>query len=63
MGTTVEGSWDEVMALIKKCRDKMLESTNRIYLTIQIDERKGAKGQITDKVKSVEERLGKTLKK
>ena len=29
MSTTIEGPWDEVMALIKKCRNKMLASRNR----------------------------------
>ncbi len=59
MGTSVEGQWDEVMNLIKKCRNKLLESSNRIYLTIKIDERTGATNQLTGKVKSVKEKLGK----
>jgi uncharacterized protein (TIGR00106 family) len=62
MGTTVEGEWDEVMGLIKKCRDKMLASFSRVYLVIKIDERKGAAGRITGKTKSVEEKLGKELR-
>lgn len=63
MGTTVEGEWDAVMDLVKDCHDKMLESNNRIYLVIKIDERKGAKDRITGKVKSVEEKLGRGLSK
>jgi uncharacterized protein (TIGR00106 family) len=63
MGTTVEGEWDEVMALIKKGRDKLLQTSNRIYITIRIDERKGAKDKIIGKVKSVEDKLGKHLRR
>lgn len=61
MSTAVEGEWDDVMALIKKCRDKMLETSNRIVLTIKIDDRKGAKDTITGKIKSIEQKLGKSL--
>jgi uncharacterized protein (TIGR00106 family) len=62
MGTTVEGEWDEVMGLIKNCRDKMLEGFSRVYLVIKIDERKGRGERITGKIKSVEEKLGKELR-
>lgn len=61
MSTTVEGEWDDVMTLIKNCRDKMLDSCNRIVLTIKIDERIGAKNTITAKIKSIEQKLGRTL--
>jgi len=57
MGTSIEGEWDEVMAVIKGCRDKLLETSNRVYLIIKIDDRKGATDQIMQKVKSVEEKL------
>lgn len=63
MGTNIEGEWDEVMSLIKKCRDALLETNNRIGLIVVIDEKKGPTDQMTYKVRSVERRLGKTLKK
>lgn len=62
MSTSVEGDWDEVMGVIKRCRDKLLENSNRIYLIIKIDERKGASGRLRGKVKSVEQKLGRDLK-
>jgi len=62
MGTTVEGEWDEVMGLIKKCRDKILESYGRVYVVMKIDDRKGRSGRIRGKVKSVEEKLGRRLR-
>lgn len=63
MATTVEGEWEAVMGLVKKCREKMLETCNRVYVVIKIDDRKGRTGQITEKVRSVEEKLGKRLRK
>lgn len=63
MGTIIEGDWDEVMSLIKKCRDTLMNEVERIVIDIKIDDRKGAKGRIEAKVKSVEEKLGRAVKK
>ncbi len=63
MGTILEGDWDEVLAVIKKMRARLLKSANRVYITISIDDRKNHRGLITAKVKRVETLLGKSLKK
>ena len=63
MGTSIEGEWDEVMGIIKKCRDKLLETSNRVYLVIKIDDRKGVTDQIIQKIKSVESKLGESPEK
>lgn len=63
MGTLVEGDWDEVMALVKKCHDKIGENFKRVYTKISIDDRKGAAGRLKGKVASVEEKAGKTFLK
>lgn len=57
MGTNIEGSWDDVMKVIKECRDRMLERANRISISIRIDERKGVKDGIDKKVASAEAKL------
>ncbi len=61
MGTIVEGDWDEVMNLIKKCRDILMEDLERILIDIRIDDRKGAKNRIEGKVLSVEKRVKRTI--
>ena len=61
MSTTVEGSWEQLMELLKKCRDKILQNCNRIYIIVKIDDRKGATNRLTGKIKSIEEKLGKKL--
>jgi len=63
MGTIVEGDWDEVMNLIKKCRDTLMKEVERVVIDIKIDDRKGAAGRIEAKVRSVEEKLGRSVKK
>ncbi|MCX5718282.1 MAG: MTH1187 family thiamine-binding protein [Nitrospirae bacterium] len=63
MGTVVEGEWDDVMRLIKKCHSAVMKTGDRVLTTISIDDRKGKPNRIEEKVKSIEKRLGKTLKK
>lgn len=63
MGTIVEGDWDEVMELIKKCHYRLLEVSPRVYTRIVIDDRKGATGRLEGKIASVEEHLKRKLKK
>lgn len=63
MGTVIEGEWDELMKLIKKCHKAVMKTGERAITTITIDDRKGKPNRIEEKVKSIEKRLGKTLKK
>lgn len=63
MGTVMEGEWDEIMKLIKKCHKTVMKSGERALTTISIDDRKGKPNRIDEKVKSIERRIGKSLKK
>lgn len=63
MGTVVEGGWEEVMALIRKCHDAMMGRCQRAITTITIDDRKGKADMMESKVRSVEDRLHKSLRK
>ncbi len=63
MGTVVEGTWDEVFRLIKRCHRIALQKEERVLTTIRIDDRKGAANRIDAKIRSVEKKLGKALKK
>jgi uncharacterized protein (TIGR00106 family) len=62
MGTILEGDWEEIMRLIKRCHKKILKDSDRVLTTITIDDHKGRTGRISGKVKSVERKLGKKLK-
>ena len=63
MGTVAQGSWDDVMALIKRCHAKTLASGERVISHISIDDRKGARNPIAHKIESVERRLGHAVAK
>jgi uncharacterized protein (TIGR00106 family) len=63
MGTVVEGNWDDLMALIKKCHQAALRGGERVVTSIKIDDRKKHRNMIEEKVKSIEKRLHKPLKK
>jgi uncharacterized protein (TIGR00106 family) len=63
MGTILEGDWDEILGLIKKCHERTLEDSDRVLTTITIDDHKGKSGRIVGKVQSVERKLGRELKK
>lgn len=57
MFTNVEGEWDEVMALIKRCVDVIAERAPRVSVVIKIDHRPGVTDGLRSKVASVEARL------
>ncbi len=63
MGTVLEGDWDGILKLIKKCHKKILKNSDRVLTTITIDDRKGKSGRIVGKVQSVERKLGRELRK
>jgi uncharacterized protein (TIGR00106 family) len=63
MGTVVEGEWNDIMKLIRKCHHTVLKGGERVVTTIAIDDRKGKPNRIEKKVKSIEKRIGKPLKK
>lgn len=62
MGTILEGEWDEVFQVVRSCFEAMRQDCDRITCSIKVDYRKGSKGRLESKVKSVEERLGRELK-
>jgi len=57
MGTNLEGSWTEVMAVIKACRDTLLESASRVTMSIKIDDRPGTTDRLSHKVASAHRKM------
>jgi uncharacterized protein (TIGR00106 family) len=59
MFTNLEGSWDEVMAVVKQAVFAVAETSPRVGLVLKADLRAGYDtGQITAKVERVEQHLG-----
>lgn len=61
MGTVIEGEWDQVMALIRKCHDEALRDAARVVTSVKIDDYKGRGSRLEAKLESVEQKLGKKL--
>lgn len=63
MGTVVEGELDDVLQLMRRCIEELARDNDRVSCTAKLDYRKGMTGQLKGKVASVEQQLGRTLKK
>ncbi|GAA1557232.1 MTH1187 family thiamine-binding protein [Actinomadura kijaniata] len=57
MFTTVEGEWDEVMAVVKAAVDAVAERAPRVSLVVKADVRPGVTGALDTKVETVERYL------
>ena len=57
MFTTIEGEWDEVMAVVKAATMAVAAVSPRVSLVLKADLREGVSGALTSKVTSLEEHL------
>jgi uncharacterized protein (TIGR00106 family) len=57
MFTTIEGEWDEVMAVVKAAVDAVATRAPRVGLTLKADLRPGVTGALDGKVASLERHL------
>lgn len=58
MFTSVEGEWDEVMAVVKDAVEAVARRAPRVSLVLKADVRPGVTDGLTAKVTSVEQALG-----
>ena len=57
-GTNIEGEWEEVMAAVRRCHEKIHEmGAPRITSTIKLGTRVDRHQSMADKVRSVEEKM------
>jgi uncharacterized protein (TIGR00106 family) len=63
MGTCVEGSWEQIMTLLKKCHDAVAKDSERVLMSLSLDDRKGAADCLKSKIASVEKKLGHEVRK
>ncbi len=61
LGTIVEGDWETVMDLIRRCHEVIGQDNARVVTNIHIDDRKGADNRIEGKIKSLENHLGRKI--
>ena len=61
MGTTLEGEYDEVMAVVKRCFDRMSEDCGRVACQLKFDWRRGRTGGLDAKVQTLKDKTGRDL--
>jgi len=57
MSTCIEGEWDEVMDVVDRCFTALKKNSNRIYIAMTMDYRKGRTNGLKEKVKSVRSKI------
>ena len=62
MGTCLEGEYDEVMAVVKECFDRMSADCGRVACQIKIDYRAGHEGRLDTKVQTLKDKTGRDLR-
>ena len=60
MFTTIEGEWDECMAVVKAATEAVARHAPRVSLVLKADIRPGFTGQLTATVERVEQHLRDT---
>ncbi|WP_228001395.1 MTH1187 family thiamine-binding protein [Nocardia australiensis] len=55
--TTIEGEWDEVMAVVKQAIDAVMDVAPRCSIVLKGDVRPSATNAMTSKVESIERHL------
>jgi len=59
MFTIVEGEWDDVMGVVKRCVDAVSAQAPRVSVVVKLDYRPGVSDMMHTKVATIEEELRK----
>ncbi len=62
-GTIIEGTWDQLMEVARKCHAEMRKKTDRVVTFMKVDDYEQRTGRLTAAVASIEQKVGKPLKK
>ena len=61
-GTCIEGDWEEVMALLKRCHQEARSVSSHVMTTIRIEDEEGATDKLSENIAAVERAAGRPLK-
>jgi uncharacterized protein (TIGR00106 family) len=62
-GTILEGNWEQVVDVARKCHATMRQKTDRVVTFMKVDDYAERTGRLTAAVASIEQKIGKPLKK
>src|SRR5436190_22215684 len=60
-GTCIEGSWDEVMAVVRHCHETARNTSAHVITTLKIDDEADGKDKLIWNVESLEKKLNRRL--
>ncbi|MCK9275417.1 MAG: MTH1187 family thiamine-binding protein [Syntrophales bacterium] len=60
-GTCIEGDWEAIVPLIKKCHDRLRGHSRHVITMVKIEDEEGERNKLSMNVKSVEDKIGKKL--
>ena len=63
MGTIIEGDYEAVMRVVGQCFDVLAADCRRIECSMKLDYRKDHENRLEGKVASVEQKLGRPVRK
>jgi len=63
MGTIVEGELSDVMNVMQRCLEEMAKDHDRVTCAAKLDYRRGPAGRLQTKIESVEQKLGRSVRK
>ena len=63
MGTVVEGELTDVLQVLQQCVEKVAEQNDRVSCSAKLDYRSGQQGRLKSKVDSVEQKLGRKVRR
>ncbi|MET0262187.1 MAG: MTH1187 family thiamine-binding protein [Rariglobus sp.] len=61
--TCIEGSWDEIMALVKRCHQIAYSDTPHVLTLLRMEEGEKSSGKLKSNLESVEEKAGESFEK
>ena len=61
--TCIEGDWEEVMAVIRLCHEKVRVHCSHVVTNIKIEDEAGADNKLRANVASVEKKVGRALRR
>ena len=62
-GTILEGEWEQLMSVARRCHDEMRKKTERVVTLMKVDDYAERMGRLTAAVTSVEAKVGQPVKK
>lgn len=62
-GTCIEGAWDEVMPIVRRCHEQARKKTGHVVTTIKIEDETGVQDKLTHNIISIEKKAGRSLRR